>query len=171
MKIDLKAENQLNNAERQGLARLSAEAFPPDGDETKWATSDWHVLVWEGKEIVSHVEIVERTASVGGQPVRLGGIGGVSTLKAWRKRGLAEAALKIAVDTLRDPLKVDFGLLVCGPIMIPYYSKFGWKLIGRPMWIEGQPKGRVIYKEPIMILPVCKSDWPDGELDLCGRPW
>lgn len=170
MKIELKAERQLTESERLGLARLSAEAFPPDGDDTQWAQSDWHVLVWEGDEIVSHVEIVERTARVSGQPVRLGGIGGVSTLKAWRKRGLAEAALKTAVDTLREPLAVDFGLLVCGEVMIPYYSKFGWKLIGRPMWID-QPKGRVLYQSPIMVLPVCKDEWPDGEIDLCGRPW
>jgi predicted GNAT family N-acyltransferase len=170
MKIELKAESQLSESERLGLARLSAEAFPPDGEDTQWAQSDWHVLVWEGEEIVSHVEIVERTASVGGWPVRLGGIGGVSTLKAWRKRGLAEAALKVAVNTLRDPLGVDFGLLVCSEGMIPYYSKFGWKSIGGPMWID-QPKGRVLYKSPIMVLAVCKDEWPDGEIDLCGRPW
>ena len=76
MKIKLKAESRLGESERLGLARLSAEAFPPDGEDTQWAQSDWHVLVWEGDEIVSHVEIVERTASVGGRPVRLGGIGG-----------------------------------------------------------------------------------------------
>ncbi|HTX93199.1 MAG TPA: GNAT family N-acetyltransferase [Anaerolineales bacterium] len=171
MKIELKAESQLTESERQGLERLSAEAFPPDGEDTQWARSDWHVLVWEGEEIVSHVEIVERTAAVGGRPVRLGGIGGVSTLKAWRRRGLAEAALKVAVETLHRPLKVDFGLLVCGEVMIPYYSKFGWKLLGRPMWIEDQPGGRVLYKAPLMILPVGRDEWPDGEIDLCGRPW
>jgi predicted GNAT family N-acyltransferase len=170
VKIELKAESRLTESERLALGRLSAEAFPPDGDDTQWAESGWHVLVWQETEIVSQVEIVERTATVGGQSVRLGGIGGVSTRLAWRKRGLAEAALNVAVDYLREPLRVDFGLLVCGEKMIPYYAKFGWKLIGRPMWID-QPKGRVLYKAPIMILPVCKTDWPDGEIDLCGRPW
>ena len=116
------------------------------------------------------MEIVERTASVGGQLVRLGGIGGMSTLIAWRKRDLAKAALKTAVKTLHDPTAVDFGLLACSKAMIPYYAKFGWKLIGRPMWID-QPKGRRQFTDPIMILPVCKNKWPDGEIDLCGRPW
>lgn len=100
MRIELKAESQLTESERHGLARLSAEAFPPDGDDTQWAQSDWHVLVWEDDEIVSHVEIVERTATVG-----------------------------------------------------------------------GQPKGRKFFTDPIMILPVCKQEWPYGEIDLCGRPW
>jgi len=67
MRIELKAESQLAESERLGLARLSAESFPPDGDDTQWARSDWHVLVWQKDEIVSHMEIVERIASVGGR--------------------------------------------------------------------------------------------------------
>jgi GNAT superfamily N-acetyltransferase len=170
MNIELKAESQLTGPERLGLERLSAEAFPPDGTDTCWSKNDWHVLVWEGGEIVSHVEIVVRMARVGGIPVRLGGIGGVSTLKAWRKHGLAEAALKVASEHLRHPLAVDFGLLICGETLIHYYNKFGWRLTANKMWIE-QPKGRVLFDALIMILPVCKTEWPRGEIDLCGRPW
>lgn len=170
MRIELKAKNQLTDQDRLGLDRLSAEAFPLDGDNTQWAVSDWHVLVWEDDKIVSHVEIVERTATVGSCPICLGGIGGVATLKNWRKHGLAEVALKVAVNYLHQPLAVDFGLLVCSERMIPYYSKFGWRLISRPMWID-QPQGRVLYTAPIMILPVGKDKWPDGDIDLCGQPW
>jgi predicted GNAT family N-acyltransferase len=188
MKIELKAESDLNEAERLGLERLSAEAFPPDGTDTKWAKNNWHVLVWEADEIVSQVEIIDRVAKVGRESVpatgphvcctaqcrqvqvRLGGIGGVSTLKAWRKRGLAEAALKVAMDYIRQPMAVDFGLLICGDALIPYYGKFGWKLVAEEMWID-QPKGKVLFKAHIMVLPVCKQEWPEGEIDLCGRPW
>ena len=169
MKIELKADNELTASERLGLEHLSAEAFPPDGTDTAWAQNDWHVLVWEGDEIVSHVEIVERTALVGGAPMRLGGIGGVSTLKAWRKRGLAETAMKVAMGHLHQPMAVDFGLLICGDALIPYYGKFGWNLIAEQMWID-QPKGRVLFKAHVMVLPVRKTEWPQGEIDLCGRP-
>jgi GNAT superfamily N-acetyltransferase len=168
--IELKADDQLNEVERADLKRLSDEAFPPDGTDTCWAKNDWHVLVWEETELVSHVEIVVRIASVGGTPVRLGGIGGVSTLKAWRRRGLAEAALRAAQAHLLQPLGVDFGFLICGEPLVHYYNKFGWKLTARQMWIE-QPKGRVLYNALIMVLPVCKTEWPQGEIDLCGRPW
>lgn len=170
MKIELKADDELSESERGGLERLYNEAFLPDGTDIKWSKNDWHVLVWEEAEIVSHVEIIERTARVDGKPVRLGGIGGVSTLKAWRKRGLAEAAMKLADEYLRQPLRVDFGLLICGDALIPYYRKFGWNLVAEQMWI-GQPKGRTLFKAHIMVLPVCKSEWPEGEIDLCGRPW
>lgn len=170
MNIELKAEDQLTESEHLGLARLSAEAFPPDGTGTQWAKNDWQVLVREGDEIVSHVEIIDRTATVGGKPVRLGGIGGVSTLKAWRKRGLAEAAMRVAQAHLLDPLAVDFGLLICGEPLVHYYGKLGWKLVAKQMWID-QPKGRILFDAFIMILPVCKPEWPEGEIDLCGRPW
>jgi len=169
MQIELKSNQQLSEPQRTSLERLYAEAFPPDA--IKWARTDLHVLVREDQEILSNVEIFDRHALVGGQPVHLGGIGGVATLKAWRRRGLAEAALKVAQAYLRDPLAVDFGLLVCGETMVHYYEKFGWKLVAKQMWIE-QPQGRVLYHDaPAMILPVGRSDWPEGEIDLCGLPW
>ena len=170
MKIELKAESDLGKNERLGLQRLYGEAFPPDETDTQWSKNDWHVLVWEGDEIVSNVEIIERAAFVGGEPVRLGGIGGVSTLKAWRKQGLAEAALKMAMEHMQQAMKVDFGLLICGDALIHYYGKFGWKLVAEEMWID-QPKGRMLFKTHIMILAVCEQEWPEGEIDLCGRPW
>ncbi len=170
MEIEIKEDDQLPDFDRQSIERLSAEAFPPN--EMHWTSGDIHVLVREGREVVSQVEILVREVLVGGQPVRLGGIGGVATFKAWQKKGLAEAAMRMAQAYLKDPLQVDFGMLVCGDIMVHYYSKLGWVLLPiRDMWIM-QPQGRILYHDTnIMILPVCKSVWPQGEIDLCGLPW
>jgi aminoglycoside 2'-N-acetyltransferase I len=170
MKIEIKANNQLCAFEKSMLDRLSSEAFPPDGDDIKWAEGSWNVLVWENDEIVSNVGVLERLVRVGSQPVRLGGIGGVATKVERRRRGLAGAALKLAQAFMRDELAVDFGLLVCENYMIPYYGKFGWQLVKVKTWID-QPQGKVAFPDPVMILPVCKSEWPDGEIDLCGMPW
>jgi hypothetical protein len=74
------------------------------------------------------------------------------------------------MNYLREPLKVDFGLLVCGPIMVHYYAKFGWQVLGRPIWIE-QSRGRVSFSVPVMFLPVEQTAFPAGEVDLLGRPW
>ena len=170
MKIEIKYEGQLTQPEHLLVDKLSAEVFPPEGTALKWSKVDWHVLLWEEDVLASHIEIIERTATVGSRPVRLGGIGGVATRVQWRRRGLAEAALKTAQAFLREKLAVEFGLLVCGETLIHYYAKFGWKLLERTMLID-QPQGKVTYSEPIMILPVCKQDWPEGEIDLCGLPW
>jgi len=170
MRIEVKAAGELSLEEGLQLETLSAEAFPPGSTDLMWSTGELHVLVWEGHEIASHVEILERTVSVGSRPMRLGGIGGVATRSSWRKRGLAEAAMRAAQAYLRDTLKVEFALLVCGVALIPYYERLGWKRVEVPMWIE-QPAGRVKFKGPIMILPVCRQDWPEGEIDLKGKPW
>ncbi len=54
--------------------------------------------------------------------------------------------------------------------MIPGYEKRGWQVAARSMRIE-QPDGRQAFSIPVMTLPVCKQEWPEGEIDLCGLPW
>jgi len=82
MDIAVKADVRLTGRERLQLEALFKECFLPDEVITQWASDDWAVLVWENDELVSHVGVVERTASVDGHPVRLGGIGG----RDWPKR-------------------------------------------------------------------------------------
>jgi hypothetical protein len=78
--------------------------------------------------------------------------------------------MRLAQNYLRDPLGVEFGLLVCSEKMTLYYGKLGWLRVTAPTWIE-QSKGRVILPGPFMILPVCSLEWPEGEIDLKGKPW
>ncbi len=170
MEIEIKPSSQLTPQEKQQLENLFATAFPPDDIDYEWAEADWYVLVHEGMELVSTLEIVEREAVVGGTPVTLGGIGGVATHPNWRRRGFAEAGLKVAHSFLRRRLAVDYGLLICSEQLVPYYGKLGWRVVEGPMLIA-QSSGPVTYSAPIMVLPVCKSEWPEGVIDLCGKPW
>lgn len=137
---------------------------------TQWASPDWAVMVWEGEEMVSNIHIIERTILVGGQAVKVGGLGNIATKVEWRKRGYASAALQVAVDFLREPLGVDFGLMLAVERMVPRYERTGWKVVGRSMMVE-QPDGRREFNFPILILPVCSNTWPEGAIDLCGPPW
>jgi predicted acetyltransferase len=127
-------------------------------------------MLWEDDDMVSNVHIIERTVLVGGQSVRVGGIGNVATKVEWRKRGYATRALQVAVDFLRDPLKVDFGLMIATEKMIPSYEKRGWKVVAQSIQIQ-QPDGRRAFSIPVMTLPVLKQDWPEGVIDICGLPW
>ena len=70
-------------------------------------------------ELVCYLEMVRRTCHVGGQPVDVGGVSGVITRPAWRRRGCASAGLRRAARFLDESLGVDFGLLVCGEEKIP----------------------------------------------------
>ncbi len=170
MRIEVKSAGDLSKFEkaRQDCVVTSSLYFFLNG--TKWASADWTVMVWEDEDLVTNVHIVERTVKVGDQAVKLGGIGNVATKVEWRKRGYARSALATAQDFLKDPLKVDFGMMIATEPMISRYEKLGWTVAARSMLVD-QPDGRTTLNYPVMILPVCRQDWPEGAIDLCGLPW
>jgi predicted GNAT family N-acyltransferase len=170
MRIEVKSASELSTFEKARQDCVVTSSLYAFLTGTKWATADWTVMVWEDEELVTNIHIIERTASAGEQQVRLGGIGNLATKVEWRKRGYATEALKTAVDFLHDPLKVDFGLMIATEKMIPSYEKRGWKVVSQSMRIE-QPDGKQVFEIPVLILPVCKLEWPEGEIDLCGLPW
>ena len=170
MRVEVKAAHQLSTFEKARIDCLVASSLYMYLTGTRWADADWNVLVWEDEDVVSGADIVERTARVGQRSVRLGGIGDVATKVEWRKRGFAGAALKAAQEFLRDPLGVDFGLMICTEKMISRYEKLGWQLAARSM-LADQPGGKTTIQYPVMVLPVKEKEWPQGEIDLCGLPW
>jgi predicted acetyltransferase len=170
MRIEVKSASELSTFEKARQDCVVTSSLYAYLTGTKWATADWTVMVWEDEELVSNIHIIERTVIAGEQSVRLGGIGNVATKVEWRKRGYATEALKTAMDFLHDPLKVDFGLMIATEKMVPGYEKRGWNVAAQSMWVD-QPDGRTALNFPVMILPVCKKEWPKGDIDLCGLPW
>jgi len=172
MKIEIQSKHQIPEAERKQLGEWLEQVFVQDKVVTEWAEDDWLILVKRDGQIITHVGIVERIGAVNGQPVRLGGIGGVATRVEYRGRGLAQMAMEKAAVFMRDELRVEFGLLICGQPRVPYYSKLGWQSVPGPMRFD-QPQGKVTFDDStkIMVLPCVKKDWPPGVIDLCGVPW
>jgi aminoglycoside 2'-N-acetyltransferase I len=172
MKIEIKSRREVPEAERKQVERWVAQVFADDANGLVWSDDDWTVLIKLDGQMVCHVGIVERTGTVNGLPVKLGGIGGVATLPDWRRHGYAGAALRAAAEFMRNELKVEFGLLVCSAQMMPYYGKLGWQLVKGPLMFD-QPRGKVTFGDStkIMILPCGTSVWPPGVIDLCGPPW
>jgi len=146
--------------------------FDDDHDITWTNTAHWHVLTFADQMPVSYLGIFERTGTVGGKPVRLGGIGGVMTPPEHRGMGYSSTALEAAAAFMRDRLGSTFGLLVTGPKLIGFYGRLGWRRVPGPIrfW---QPDGvdRSDRIDVIMILPLAGEPWPDGPIDLCGLPW
>lgn len=170
MRIEVKSAGELSKFEKARQDCVVTSSLYSFLNGTKWAAADWTVMVWEDEDLVTNVHIVERMVKVGDQAVRLGGIGNVATKVEWRKRGYARSALATAQDFLLDLLKVDFGMMIATEPMVPRYEKLGWNVVSRTMHID-QPDGRTMLNYPVMILPVCRQDWPGGEIDLCGLPW
>jgi predicted acetyltransferase len=170
MRIEIKSAQEWTQFEKARQDCVVTSSLYAYLHGTTWASPDWAVMVWEDEDMVSNVHIIERTVLVDNHPVRVGGIGNIATKVEWRKRGYATSAFKVAMDYLRDPLKVDFGLMIATENMIMHYVKFGWKLVAQSILID-QPQGKRSFSIPVLILPVYGKEWPQGEINVCGLPW
>jgi len=168
--IDIRRSADLSDAETALFAQWVHDIFGEEEDKYEWAQPDWRVVVRSERQYVCHAAITERTATAGGEPVRLGGIGGVMTPPEWRGRGLAAVALRETAAFLRGKMRADFGLLLCSAGLAPFYRKLGWDCIEAPLTFD-QPSGKVGWDEEVMVLPCAERSWPEGPIDLCGLPW
>jgi predicted acetyltransferase len=85
MRIEIKSAQEWSTFEKARQDCVVTSSLYAYLTGTRWATPDWAVMVWEDEEMVSNVHIIERTIMVGGQLVRIGGIGNVATKVEWRK--------------------------------------------------------------------------------------
>jgi GNAT superfamily N-acetyltransferase len=151
------------------LASVFADDVAADGG-LQWSLTDWNVLAYVGDVLVSNVEILTRVITVAGDALRIGGIGGVATLPAYRRRGYASQAMHRAADFMRDNLGLEFALLVCGPERQPLYASLGWQTVSGPMFFD-QPGGKQQFNDVVMIRTLTGKPWPAGPIDLMGLPW
>src|SRR5690242_14662527 len=75
--------------------------------------------------IVSCLTIVDTACWIGQGVVRLGGVAGVVTRPALRRRGYAGRLLRETVRTLDEQ---GYALSALFPFSYDYYRKFGWEL-------------------------------------------
>ena len=170
MRLEIKSAEQWNAFEKARQDCVVTSSLYAYLTGIKWAQPDWAVMVWEDEDMVSNIHIITRTVMVGTESIHLGGIGNIATKVEWRQRGYASAALKVAQDFLKDPLGLDFGLMIATDKMVSHYEKGGWRQVARSLNIH-QPSGKTILNYPVLVLPICKIDWPEGPIDLCGLPW
>lgn len=169
--VHIRKACELEPGEQKTVEDMVRRVFrdEPFGDMV-WIEVDWKVVVYLGGVLASHVEIVDHTVSVGGQPVRVGGIGGVATLPECRGLGLASKAMSAATDFMRDKLKLEFGLLVCSERRRSFYESMSWQAITEPVYYD-QPSGKVKNEGITMSLSLSGKPWPTGVVDFCGYPW
>jgi len=172
IRVEIVADADMTDDDRLTVGRWSVEMFADDADFRgfSWAKPDWHVMVREGAELVSCLKIMGRVGSVGGQPLRMAGIGDVMTAPEQRGKGYARAAMRAAVEFVCQRLGTEFGVLMCKPALVPFYSRFGWEVVPEPLRFE-QAWGKEVSPEVTMVKLCGERRWPDGEIDLHGLPW
>jgi GNAT superfamily N-acetyltransferase len=177
MRIDVLQADDLSVEDRDALRVLSAAVYLPEqaaswpGRFIEWASPQWSVFCrGDDGRILSHAGALARDGLVGGRPVRIGGVGGVKTHPEARGRGLASAAVRRAVELLREH-GADFALLVCEPGLIPFYERLGWVPHDGGLVVRQHGKSIEFTFNLPMVHPLRDATLPAGVIDLVGPPW
>ena len=177
MRWSVQPVENLTPEEQVALRELSAAVYPPETDAAwpgraiEWAPAQQSVIGWDGDAALCYVGLILRDAKCNNQSVRVGGIGGVKTHPAARNRGLASAAIRLALDFFHEQGDVDFVLLVCEPPLVAFYERFGWRTFAGELLIAQRGETVPFTLNLCMTLPLRRADPLTGTIDLLGPPW
>ncbi len=177
MRWELRQVADLTAGEQSALRALSAAVYPPEvaavwpGRTIEWERHSQCVIGWDGDAVLCYVGLILRNAKWNDRAVKVGGIGGVKTHPAARGRGLASAAIRLALDFFHDQGNVDFVLLVCEPHLVPFYERFGWRTFPGELLVTQRGATGPFTLNLCMTAPVRLAEPLDGTIDLLGPPW
>jgi aminoglycoside 2'-N-acetyltransferase I len=180
MHIDVITNKERTPDDQQKLRELNRAVYPPDetdnGPEARmtWANTELSIIVRQEPkgDIVAHAGVLVRHCLLNGNPVLIGGVGGVKSHPDLRIKGLGRAAMTRAVEVLRDDLSAEFGLLVCPSTALGFYKALGWREFSGSLWIEQPDQECFTFSmNHVMVLPLTTEAPESGSIDLCGLPW
>lgn len=170
-------DDTLTEADRAAMQELSLAVYPPDvaanwpGRHLEWSPPESWVRVWADDQLASCTGVLLRDATQDGQPVLIGGIGGVKTHPDYRRRGFAELAIGHALKFFQSQPSVAFGLLVCKPELIPYYSRLGWQEFDGTLVVRQHGTPAEFTYNRVMVCEIQTPAPAGGAIDLQGPPW
>jgi GNAT superfamily N-acetyltransferase len=170
MTEEIRQTEALTDEENKRLFGWDENIFGITAHELSWRPKDLHFVLYSDGKPVSHTGLLKHEVSVNGEPVTVGGVGGVVTVPEAQKRGFAGRLMKHAAKFLEREWKVDAGLLFCLPKMVAYYEALGWQSLESEVLIE-QPNGKIAAPLPVMVLPLGERSWPFGTVELRSLPW
>ena len=163
----------------RGIRETLVECFPHNTDHYS-RTRDWHcspawVVAANGPDgtVAAHCAMVEREVLVGGtQRVTVAGVQGFSVRPAWRKTGLSDRIMAIALAEARHR-GIQAGLLFCLPSLERIYGRMGWRSapFSVTMTDENGNPAPLPDKNIAMVIPLTIDVFPSGDIDLRGTDW
>jgi GNAT superfamily N-acetyltransferase len=178
MRWELRRVADLTGDEQSALRTLSLAVYPPEvsaawpGRAIEWAAHQWGVIGWDAEgAAICYVGVILRDARWNDRAVRVGGVGGVKTHPASRGRGLATAAIRLALDYFHGQGDVDFGLLVCEPGLVPFYERLGWRRFPGELLVAQRQATVPFTLNLAMTTPERLEEPLAGTIDLLGPPW
>lgn len=176
--IKLNRVSHLSEADRAEISALSLAVYPPEeagawqGRFLEWADPEWCVRIWSsGGELASYASVHIREGPYDSKKIRIGGVGGIKTHPAARRRRYAEKGLWKAVDFFRENPEVTFALLVCEKSLVPYYARLGWHEFHGELGVRQYGEPAVFTFNRVMTYGIAQEAPTTGVIDLCGPPW
>jgi len=176
--VSLDRLSALTNAEHDAVKALSRAVYPPEewadwpGRHVEWVGAEWCIRIWSNDGLLVHYTgILVRQATHDERSVRVGGIGGVKTHPAARRRSYAALAIRRAVEFFHAQADVAFALLVCEPGMMAYYSRLGWQEFNGRVVVRQHAAVAEFTFNRVMVCGVQSAAPLIGTIDLLGPPW
>ncbi len=170
MNFEIRQADILTDEENRILFHWGENIFGDLTHQLTWRPKHLHFVLYADEKPVSHVGLLRHEVKVGDEPVKVAGVGGVVTVPAVQKQGVARKLMQHAARFMDTEWDVDAGLLFCLPKMEAYYARLGWQTIDGPVIVD-QPTGRVASPLLVMVLTFHNQAWPKGEVDLQSLPW
>ena len=146
------------------IRALLLAAFGPDFSDDDWehALGGWHVVVTEGRSVLSHAAAVPRLLEVGGLRLHTGYVEAVATHPARRREGLGSRAMAELSRLITGGF--ELGALSTG--RHDFYRRLGWERWRGPTYVR---HGVRVVRSPdeddgIMVLRFGAT----GDLDLAA---
>ncbi len=164
-------EGVLSPEDRHALFEWADNIFGVEDKLLQWRPKDWHFIFDVDERPASHVGVLKHTLSAGGEPVTVGGVGGVVTVPEMQGKGLAQRGMRHAAAFMREELGVEFGFLFCLDRLVGFYESLGWQRAPETIEVE-QESGPLIAPFNAMVLPFGDArPWPAGKIVLKSLPW
>ncbi|MCX7766604.1 MAG: GNAT family N-acetyltransferase, partial [Candidatus Sumerlaeia bacterium] len=110
--------------------------------------------IFEGKRLVSMLQIIPYEVWLGGKVVPMGGIGGVATWADRQGKGYAGALMLDSLTQLRER---KLWVSVLYPFSFRYYRKFGWEIAGYRLWYTNFKQNDLFYAEESRLVDAGKD--------------
>lgn len=168
--MEIRVRDSISGEELEQLFGWGEDIFGSNHLNLTWKPKDLHIFVEIGGLPVTHVGLLQHTVTVGAEPVKVCGVGGVVTRPRAQGKGYASRAMRHAAGLMQGELAVAFGLLFCHDRLMPFYERLDWQKVEDAVEIE-QPSGTVTSPMNVMILPCGEAEWPTGRVKLNSLPW
>lgn len=109
-----------------------------------------YFVMVDAPALFSHAAAVTRAVECNGQTYSCGGLSGVLTYPAFRKRGYASQVVQAATESLNAD-SFDLALLWTSPDLEHFYSRFGWEHRPAIRTLVGSQESPEIYDGFAMI--------------------